>query len=61
MNYAISAKTVSLSDEAIRHINHYNTGHLEAIINAAGWVWIRKRRFRGWRRILYWQENPFRN
>lgn len=32
LDYAISAKTVSSIDEAIAHINRYNTGHSEAII-----------------------------
>ena len=30
--YILSAKTVSSLDEAIAHINRYNTGHSEAII-----------------------------
>jgi glutamate-5-semialdehyde dehydrogenase len=32
LDYVISAKTVSGIDEAIAHINQYNTGHSEAII-----------------------------
>ena len=32
LDYIISAKTVSSVDEAIAHINRYNTGHSEAII-----------------------------
>lgn len=32
LDYKISAKTVADVDEAIRHINRYNTGHSEAII-----------------------------
>jgi glutamate-5-semialdehyde dehydrogenase len=32
LDYIISAKTVSGIDEAISHINRYNTGHSEAII-----------------------------
>lgn len=32
LDYEISVKTVSSVDEAIAHINHYNTGHSEAII-----------------------------
>ena len=32
LDYMISAKTVSSIDEAIAHINKYNTGHSEAII-----------------------------
>lgn len=32
LDYVISAKTVSSLDEAIDHINRYNTGHSEAII-----------------------------
>lgn len=32
LDYIISAKTVGSIDEAIAHINHYNTGHSEAII-----------------------------
>lgn len=32
LDYIISAKTVSSIDEAIAHINRYNTGHSEAII-----------------------------
>lgn len=32
LDYIISAKTVSGIDEAIAHINKYNTGHSEAII-----------------------------
>lgn len=32
LDYIISVKTVSGIDEAIAHINHYNTGHSEAII-----------------------------
>ncbi|MGN0141229.1 MAG: glutamate-5-semialdehyde dehydrogenase [Roseburia sp.] len=32
LDYVISAKTVSSLDEAINHINRYNTGHSEAII-----------------------------
>lgn len=32
LDYIISAKTVSSIDEAIEHINRYNTGHSEAII-----------------------------
>lgn len=32
LDYIISAKTVSGIDEAIAHINRYNTGHSEAII-----------------------------
>lgn len=32
LDYIISAKTVKNVDEAIAHINHYNTGHSEAII-----------------------------
>lgn len=32
LDYVISAKTVASLDEAISHINHYNTGHSEAII-----------------------------
>lgn len=32
LDYILSVKTVSNVDEAIAHINHYNTGHSEAII-----------------------------
>lgn len=32
LDYIISAKTVSSIDEAIAHINRYNTGHSEAIV-----------------------------
>lgn len=32
LDYMISAKTVSSLDEAIAHINQYNTGHSEAIV-----------------------------
>ena len=32
LDYILSVKTVSNVDEAIVHINHYNTGHSEAII-----------------------------
>ncbi|MDY3250557.1 MAG: glutamate-5-semialdehyde dehydrogenase [Candidatus Choladocola sp.] len=32
LDYILSVKTVSSIDEAIEHINHYNTGHSEAII-----------------------------
>ena len=32
LDYMISVKTVSSLDEAIAHINRYNTGHSEAII-----------------------------
>jgi len=32
LDYILSAKTVSNIDEAIAHINQYNTGHSEAII-----------------------------
>lgn len=32
LDYILSAKTVSSLDEAITHINRYNTGHSEAII-----------------------------
>jgi glutamate-5-semialdehyde dehydrogenase len=32
LDYIISAKTVDSVDEAIEHINRYNTGHSEAII-----------------------------
>lgn len=32
LDYIISAKTVAGVDEAIAHINKYNTGHSEAII-----------------------------
>ena len=32
LDYKISAKTVTSLDEAIAHINQYNTGHSEAII-----------------------------
>ena len=32
LDYKLSAKTVSSIDEAIAHINQYNTGHSEAII-----------------------------
>ena len=32
LDYIISVKTVSSIDEAICHINHYNTGHSDAII-----------------------------
>ncbi|MBR5473944.1 MAG: glutamate-5-semialdehyde dehydrogenase, partial [Lachnospiraceae bacterium] len=32
LDYILSAKTVSNIDEAIAHINRYNTGHSEAII-----------------------------
>ena len=32
LDYIISAKTVANIDEAIAHINRYNTGHSEAII-----------------------------
>ena len=32
LDYILSVKTVSDSDEAIAHINKYNTGHSEAII-----------------------------
>lgn len=32
LDYILSAKTVASIEEAIDHINHYNTGHSEAII-----------------------------
>lgn len=32
LDYVISAKTVDSIDEAITHINHYNTGHSEVIV-----------------------------
>ena len=32
LDYILSVKTVSSLDEAIAHINRYNTGHSEAII-----------------------------
>ena len=32
LDYILSIKVVGSVDEAIRHINHYNTGHSEAII-----------------------------
>ena len=32
LDYILSVKTVSSIDEAIAHINRYNTGHSEAII-----------------------------
>ena len=32
LDYILSAKTVSSLDEAIAHINRYNTGHSEAIV-----------------------------
>ncbi len=32
LDYILSAKTVSSLDEAICHINHYNTGHSETIV-----------------------------
>ena len=32
LDYVISAKTVASVDEAIAHINRYNTGHSEAIV-----------------------------
>ena len=32
LDYAISVKTASSIDEAISHINRYNTGHSEAIV-----------------------------
>ncbi|MDE6713150.1 MAG: glutamate-5-semialdehyde dehydrogenase [Lachnospiraceae bacterium] len=32
LDYIISVKTVASIDEAIEHINHYNTGHSECII-----------------------------
>ena len=32
LDYVISAKTVSSADEAIAHINRYNTGHSETIV-----------------------------
>ena len=32
LDYIISAKTVAGVDEAIAHINKYNTGHSEAIV-----------------------------
>ena len=32
LDYKMSVKTVKSLDEAISHINHYNTGHSEAII-----------------------------
>lgn len=32
LDYILSVKTVASLDEAIAHINHYNTGHSEAII-----------------------------
>ena len=32
LDYILSIKTVSSVEEAIAHINHYNTGHSEAII-----------------------------
>ena len=32
LDYILSAKTVSSVDEAIAHINRYNTGHSESII-----------------------------
>ena len=32
LDYILSVKTVSSIDEAIAHINQYNTGHSEAII-----------------------------
>jgi len=34
LDYILSIKTVSGIDEAIAHINHYNTGHSEAIITS---------------------------
>ncbi len=34
LDYILSAKTVSSIDEAIDHINRYNTGHSEAIITS---------------------------
>ena len=34
LDYIISAKTVSDIDEAITHINKYNTGHSEAIVTS---------------------------
>ena len=35
LDYVISMKTVDSVDEAIAHINRYNTGHSEAIITEA--------------------------
>ncbi|MCI8597896.1 MAG: glutamate-5-semialdehyde dehydrogenase [Lachnospiraceae bacterium] len=32
LDYILSVKTVSSIEEAIAHINHYNTGHSEAIV-----------------------------
>lgn len=32
LDYAISCKVISDTDEAIRHINHYNSGHSECIV-----------------------------
>lgn len=32
LDYIVSIKTVSSLDEAIAHINHYNTGHSDAIL-----------------------------
>lgn len=32
LDYILSIKVVGSADEAIRHINRYNTGHSEAII-----------------------------
>ena len=32
LDYILSVKLVDSLDEAIRHINHYNTGHSEAIV-----------------------------
>lgn len=34
LDYILSVKTVSGIDEAIRHINRYNTGHSEAIVTS---------------------------
>ncbi len=34
LDYILSIKTVSSLDEAIAHINHYNTGHSESIITS---------------------------
>ena len=35
LDYIISVKTVDSLDEAIAHINHYNTGHSESIITSS--------------------------
>ena len=32
LNYEISCKVIDSTDAAIDHINHYNTGHSEAIV-----------------------------